>query len=59
VSKAVSDEIMADKILVARQALRRTDWDGSDLDHFVQVLCRLDADRHGFGALDLLTVEGA
>ena len=37
----------------------RTDWDGSDLDHFVQVLCRLDADRHGFGALDLLAVEGA
>jgi hypothetical protein len=59
VSKAVSDEIMADKILAARRALRRTDWDGSDLDHFVQVLCRLDADRHGFGALDLLAVEGA
>jgi hypothetical protein len=59
VSTAASDEIMAGKILAARRALRRTDWDGSDLDHFVQVLCRLDADRHGFGALDLLAVEGA
>ena len=58
-SKAASDEIMTGKILAARRALRRTDWDGSDLDHFVQVLCRLDAVRHGFGALDLLAVEGA
>jgi hypothetical protein len=59
VSKAASDERVAGKILAARRALRRTDWDGSDLDHFVQVLCRLDAGRHGFGALDLLAVEGA
>jgi hypothetical protein len=58
-SKAASDETMTGKILAARRELRRTDWDGSDLDHFVQVLCRLDAGRHGFGALDLLAVEGA
>ena len=58
-SKAASDETTTRKILAARRALRRTDWDGSDLDHFVQVLCRLDAGRHGFGALDLLAVEGA
>jgi hypothetical protein len=57
--RAPSDEIVAGKILAARRTLRRTDWDGSDLDHFVQVLCRLDADRHGFGAIDLLAVEGA
>ena len=50
---------MTGKLLAARRALRRTDWDGSDLDHFVQVLCRLDAGRHGFGAPDLLAVEGA
>ena len=55
-SKAASDETMTGKILAARRELRRTDWDGSDLDHFVQVLCRLDA---GLGALDLLAVEGA
>jgi len=59
VRKAASDETATGKILAARRALRRTDWDGSDLDHFVQVLCRLDAGRHGFGALDLLAVEGA
>jgi hypothetical protein len=59
VSKGFSNETVAGKILAARRALRGTDWDGSDLDHFVQVLCRLDADRHGFGALDLLAVEGA
>lgn len=58
-SKAASDEIVAGKILAARRALRRTDWDGSDLDHFVQVLCRLDAHLHGFGAIDLLAVEAA
>ena len=58
-SKDAFDETVPGKILAARRALRRTDWDGSDLDHFVQVLCRLDAGRHGFGALDLLAVEGA
>jgi hypothetical protein len=59
VSKTASDEIVAATILAARRALRGTEWDGGDLDHFVQVLCRLDADRHGFGALDLVSVEGA
>jgi hypothetical protein len=59
VSLPASDDIVSGKILAARRALRHTEWDGSDLDHFVQVLCRLDADRHGFGALELLAVEGA
>jgi hypothetical protein len=59
VSRAASDESVAGKLLAARRALRGTEWDGSDLDHFVQVLCRLDADRHGFGAIDLLAVEAA
>ena len=58
-SKAASDEIVAGKLLAARRALRGTEWDGADLDHFVQMLCRLDADRHGFGAIDLLAIEGA
>lgn len=49
----------AGKLLAARRALRGTAWDGGDLDHFVQVLIRLDADRHGFDALDLLAVEDA
>jgi len=59
VSKAASDEIVAGKLLAARRALRGTEWDGADLDHFVQMLCRLDVDRHGFGAIDLLAIEGA
>jgi len=59
VSKAASDETVAGRLLTARRALRGTEWDGADLDHFVQVLCRLDIDRHGFGATDLLAVEGA
>lgn len=58
-NKAARDGSVASKLLAARRALRGTQWDGSDLDHFVQVLCRLDADRHGFGALDLLAVEDA
>lgn len=58
-SMAASDESVAGKLLAARRALRGTEWDGIDLDHFVQVLCRLDADRHGFGAIDLLAVEAA
>lgn len=58
-SKAASDEIVAAKLLAARRALRGTEWDGTDLDHFVQILCRLDAGRHGFGAIDLLAVESA
>ena len=41
---------MAGKILAARRALRRTDWDGSsDLDHFVQVCAASMQGRHGFG----------
>ena len=58
-SKAASDETVTGKLLAARRALRGTEWDGSDLDHFVQVLCRLDAGRHGFGVFDLLAVEAA
>lgn len=56
---AVSSEDIAARLLKARRALRGTEWDGSDLDHFVQVLCRLDGGRHGFDALDLLAVEAA
>lgn len=56
---AVSSEDIATRLLRARRALRGTEWDGSDLDHFVQVLCRLDGDRHGFDALDLLAVDAA
>jgi hypothetical protein len=59
VGKAASNGSVAGKLLAARRALRGTEWDGSDLDHFVQVLCRLDADRHGFSAIDLLAVEAA
>jgi len=59
VSKASREQSIADRLLVARRALRGSEWDGGDLDHFVQVLCRLDADRHGFDALDLLAVEDA
>ncbi|MBI2740762.1 MAG: hypothetical protein HYX38_30020 [Rhodospirillales bacterium] len=58
-SKAACDESVAGRLLAARRAMRGTEWDGSDLDHFVQVLCRLDADRHGFGALDVLAIEDA
>jgi hypothetical protein len=58
-SNPASDESLAGKLLAARRALRGTEWDGSDLDHFVQMLIRLDAGRHGFGALDLLAVEDA
>jgi hypothetical protein len=59
VGRAASAETVAGRLLAARRALRGTEWDGADLDHFVQVLCRLDADRHGFGASDLLVVEAA
>ena len=58
-SMAVSSQGIAARLLVARRALRGTEWDGSDLDQFVQVLCRLDGSRHGFDALDLLAVEAA
>jgi hypothetical protein len=56
---AVSSEDVTAKLLAARRALRGTEWDGGDLDHFVQVLCRLDGDRHGFNALDLSAIEAA
>jgi hypothetical protein len=59
VSKAAYDESVAGMLLAARRAMRGTAWDSSDLDHFVQVLCRLDADRHGFGALEILAIEDA
>jgi len=39
--------------------LRGTDEDGPILDHFVQVLRRLDAARHGFVADDLAAMEAA
>jgi hypothetical protein len=58
-SRATSEKTVAGRLLAARRALRGTEWDGADLDHFVQVLCRLDAERHGFAAIDLLAVEGA
>lgn len=58
-SKPDGNEAVAGRILAARRALRGTPWDGHDLDHFVQVLCRLDPDRHGFGVLDLVAVESA
>lgn len=44
-----------DTLLAARRSLRGADGDGTYLDHFVQVLCRLDAARHGFRADDLAT----
>jgi hypothetical protein len=46
-------------LLAARRTLRGTDEDGSYLDHFVQVLCRLDTARHGFQADDLAVIEAA
>jgi hypothetical protein len=56
---ADSPEIMAEKLLAARRSLRGTEWDGAYLDHFVQILCRLDAGRHGFAVDDLAAIEGA
>jgi hypothetical protein len=46
-------------LLAARRSLRGSDDDGTYLDHFVQVLCRLDAAQHGFGAGDVAAVEAA
>lgn len=46
-------------LLAARRSLRGTDEDGACLDHFVQLLCRLDTARHGFGVDDLAVVEAA
>jgi len=56
---APSSRIDAAVLLAARRALRDTDEDDAYLDHFVQVLCRLDAERHGFDADDLAVVEAA
>lgn len=39
--------------------LRDTEWDGTHLDHFMQMLCRLNARHHGFGAADILSIEAA
>lgn len=44
---------MVSKLLAVRRSLRGTEWDGTYLDHFVQVISRLDARQHGFGAADL------
>jgi len=52
-------EAVTGRLLAARRSLRGTEWDGAYLDHFVQVLCRLDVDRHGFAVEDLLAIEGA
>jgi hypothetical protein len=46
-------------LLAARRSLRGTQWDGVCLDHFVQLLCRLDAERHGFAVDDLQAIETA
>lgn len=54
-----SSEIVAGKLLAVRRSLRGTQWDGAYLDHFVQMLCRLDADRHGFAVEDLVAIERA
>ena len=51
--------IMVSKLLVARRSLRDTEWDGAYLDHFVEVISRLDARRHGFGAADLGAIQAA
>lgn len=56
---AASDQIVPGRLLAARCTLRGTEWGGTALDHFVQVPCRLDVDRHGFGAGDLLAVKAA
>ena len=58
-SKAICDENVTGRLLAAHRAMRGTEWDSRDLDHFVQVPSRLDAERHGFGALDVLTTEDA
>jgi len=50
---------MVSKLLVARRSLRDTEWDGAYLDHFVEVISRLDARRHGFGAGDLGAINAA
>ncbi len=56
---ADSSEILAGKLLAARRSLRGAEGDGAYLDHFVQILCRLDAARHGFSVDDLQAIEAA
>jgi len=54
-----SADAVARHLIEVRRSLRGTEWDGAALDHFVQILCRLDAGRHGFAVADLGAVEGA
>lgn len=54
-----SPEIVVGKLLAVRRSLRGTEWDGTHLDHFVQILCRLDNTRHGFAVDDLQAIESA
>lgn len=51
--------IMVSKMLAVRRSLRGTEWDGAYLDHFVELMSRLDARRHGFGAADLGSIQAA
>jgi hypothetical protein len=51
--------IMAGRMLTARRSLRDTPWNGAFLDHFMQMLYRLDARQHGFGAADIASIEAA
>ena len=51
--------IMFSKLLSVRRSLRGSEWDGAYLDHFVEVMSRLDARRHGFGAADLGAIQAA
>ena len=51
--------IVVGELLALRRSLRGTKWDSIHLDHFVQVLCRLDDDRHGFTLDDLHAIENA
>jgi hypothetical protein len=50
---------MVSKMLAVRRSLRGTEWDGAYLDHFVELMSRLDARRHGFGAADLGSIQAA
>lgn len=56
---AESSETLAGKLLAARRSLRGTESDGAYLDHFVQILCRLDTERHGYAVDDLQAIEAA
>lgn len=54
-----SPDMTVGRLLAARRSLRDTKWDGTHLDHFIQVLCRLDGRRHSFALDDLHAVECA